>query len=104
MQDKNISFIMLDAANHYAASGFSVIPVNQRKEPTINSWKPYQEKIPDPFQISEIFKKDTYGVAIICGKVSGYLEVLDEDLKYDLTGTMHDEFVAQLDKEAPGLY
>ena len=101
-KDRNENFIH-DAAIKLAALGFSVIPVNSYKEATA-AWKPYQEKAPDPFQINDLFSVNTFGLAVIAGKVSGNLEVIDEDSKYDLTGTMHGEFEAQVKEQMPGLY
>ncbi len=97
-------FLMQEAANKLAALDCSVIPVKFNKQPNVPTWKPFQEKIPDAFQINDMFSKDTFGIAIIGGRVSGHLEALDEDLKYDITGTMHEEFVSLLREQAPGLY
>jgi hypothetical protein len=97
-------YAMLEAANYLAALGFSVIPVNYDKKPNVKAWKPFQENIPTPFEITDMFTKNTFGIAIIAGKVSGNIETLDEDLKYDLTGTMHEEFVALIKEQAPELY
>lgn len=102
--NKNNQYIMAEAANNYAALYFSVIPVNYDKSPNLKEWKTYQEHIADPFQITGMFQKNETGIAIVTGKVSLNTEILDEDLKYDLTGTMHDEFVALLNEHAPGLY
>ena len=102
--NKHNPYLIQEAANRLAALNCSVIPVKFNKQPNVSSWKPFQEKIPDAFQISDMFSKDTYGIAIIGGKVSGNLEAIDEDLKYDLTGTMHDDFVRQINAQAPGLY
>ena len=51
-----------------------------------------------------MFSKDTFGIAIIGGKVSGNLEAIDEDLKYDITGRLHDDYVNLINEQAPGLY
>ncbi len=102
--EKHNPYLILEAANKLAACGLSIIPVKYDKKPNVISWKPFQENIPDAFQITDMFSKNTFGVAIIAGSVSGNLEALDEDLKYDLTGTMHDEFVSSLNEQAPELY
>ncbi|MEP7168678.1 MAG: AAA family ATPase [Bacteroidota bacterium] len=101
---KHNPYAMLEAANRLAALGFSVIPVNYDKKPNVKTWKPFQENIPPAFEITDMFTKNTFGIAIIGGKVSGNTEALDEDSKYDLTGTMHNEFVALVKEQAPGLY
>lgn len=102
--EKHNPYVIQEAANKLAALVLSVIPVKYDKKPNVISWKPFQDKIPDPFQITDMFSINTFGIAIIGGKVSGNLEALDEDLKYDLSGTMHDEFISRLNEQAPGLY
>lgn len=97
-------YVMQEAANKYAALNLSIIPLNYDKSPNLKTWKLFQEAIPNAFQINEMFISNTTGIGIICGKVSGNLEVLDEDLKYDLTGTLHEEFKERLNKAAPGFY
>ncbi|HRA60464.1 MAG TPA: AAA family ATPase [Bacteroidia bacterium] len=97
-------YMMQETAYKYAAFNLSVIPLNYDKSPNLKSWKPFQEAIPNAFQINEMFIKGTAAIGIIGGKVSGNLEILDEDLKYDLTGTLHDEFIERLNESAPGLY
>lgn len=37
-----------------------------------------------------------YGEAVICGRVSGNLEVIDVDAKYDLTGTLKEELLGAI--------
>ena len=57
----------------YLNAGLSCIPVDvSTKQPTIQSWKKYQSELPDSFD-------DTQSVALVCGKVSGGLEILDFD-------------------------
>ena len=61
-------------------AGLSVIPVRAdgSKGPAINSWKPLQTAIADCRQLKEWFSRKV-GIAVITGKVSGNLEVLDFD-------------------------
>lgn len=70
--------------------GLSLIPVRDKqdgdklpKTPCQRSWTPYQTTIIDKgFLYSEMEKYDTTAVAIVCGPVSGNLEVIDIDSKY----------------------
>lgn len=69
--------------------GCSLIPVTDKqkgdKPPKVpfKGWKEYQS---EQITLSELFKQmdqyDTSAVAIICGKVSGSLEIIDIDVKY----------------------
>lgn len=74
---------VLDTALGYLRAGFSIIPIagDGTKRPNINSWGEYQERRPTEEEVREWFKEDdeTTGIAIICGKVSGGLEVIDFD-------------------------
>ena len=68
----------------YLEQGFSVIPlIVGKKEPAVDSWKPFQEKKPTKAQIEKWFYSGSqYNIGIVCGKVSGNLAVLDfEDAK-----------------------
>lgn len=70
--------------------GLSLIPVRDKQEgdrlpktPCQRSWTPYQTQIIDKgFLYQEMEKYDTTAVAIVCGPVSGNLEVIDIDSKY----------------------
>lgn len=74
------------AAQSMLACNLSVIPAKD-KRPSIASWKPYQT-VPMAQTDVPVYFNGSPQVAIICGKVSGNLEVIDIDLKYDLTGTI----------------
>ena len=76
---------ILATATRYAGLGLSVIPVHSaldsdaslRKKPTI-PWKPYQGQIATAVELGHMFNNGA-DVAVICGSVSGNLEVLDFD-------------------------
>lgn len=86
--------------------GLSLIPVRDKAEgdrpaktPVQWQWKQYQSEIIDKgFLYSEMERFDTTAVAIVCGKVSGNLEVIDVDSKYkhgisaELFGRIRDLF------------
>lgn len=68
----------------YLAAGFSVIPLklDGSKHPAI-SWKQYQERHATSAELSDWFDRpNPYGIGVICGAVSGNLEVLDFDDPY----------------------
>lgn len=69
---KNIQAI----ANNHIGAGRSVIPLGANKRPAVK-WKEFQTRIPERDELTY-----TKGIILICGKVSGNLEVLDIDLKH----------------------
>lgn len=70
----------LTLAQEYASYGLSVIPVclDGSKKPAI-SWKDHQAKSANDEQLQEWFANNDWGVGIVCGDVSGGLEVIDFD-------------------------
>lgn len=80
----NYDFIL--TAGDYISNGLSVTLTDDRKA-SIGPWKDFQSRF---ITEDEIHLKVQYakGIAIICGKVSGNLEVIDIDLKYDLSGDL----------------
>ena len=51
------------------------VPGRKDKSPCIRSWKPYQERIAKNGEL-----RYEYGIALVCGKVSGFIEVIDFDI------------------------
>lgn len=82
---------MIKEAENFIKMGFSVLPINSKKQPLISSWTTFQTRLPEIREIAEGFNS-AFGLAIITGRVSGNLEVIDVDTKYDLTGKMFREF------------
>lgn len=72
---------LIDIVTALLASGLSVIPIkgDGSKSPAVSSWSEYQGKAMSRESARVIFRSAP-GVAIICGKVSGRLEVMDFDL------------------------
>ena len=77
------SIIALD----YYKNGLSVIPVDSNKLP-IGTWKKNTQELLTP---SEQFKK-CQGIGLVCGSVSGNIEVIDVDEKYSLDGNLFKEY------------
>ena len=67
-------------ATKLAACGFSVLPIkgDKSKAPGLPSWKPLQSAILPPDAIKELFE-GRKGIGVVCGSVSGGLEVIDID-------------------------
>src|SRR3712207_2594147 len=70
----------LAAARAFVAHEMSVAPVppDGSKRPRI-SWKPYQRRLPTDDELVSWFASGKNGVAVLCGRVSGGLEVIDFD-------------------------
>jgi len=69
---------VLKTALEFAAEGISVVPVatDGSKRPGIASWKEYQERRARPDELLAWFN-NAEGVGVICGAVSGNLEMLE---------------------------
>lgn len=77
---------LLEAAKKYIQAGLSVVATDGNKR-SLFPWKRYQEEIISESEIAEqLAHPKAEGIAIICGAVSGGLEVVDVDLKNDITG------------------
>ena len=93
---------LLDAALKYSEAGRSIIPCKKvSKAPAIKQWKPYQSEIADPDTLKKWFSSpgEDRCLAVICGEVSGSLEVLD----FDCRGELIKSFSQQIEEKAPGL-
>lgn len=75
-----LNTIMKTTASKYIKAGLSVIPVNEKKKPTLSTWKPYQTRRASDNEINTMFSgAGVSGIAVICGEISGGLEALDFD-------------------------
>ena len=95
---------MIKAANYYAKQGFSVIPIGENKR-AVFPWTEFQSKIMDEDTIKKQFSNDrSKNIAIIGGSVSQGLEIIDVDLKYDVSGTLWSRLQEALSDLMPLLY
>jgi putative DNA primase/helicase len=71
----------LDWALLYVAAGLSVIPIRPdgSKAPALPRWKQYQERLPTSAELEQWFGGGIFGIAVLAGRVSGNLEILDFD-------------------------
>lgn len=60
--------------------GFQLIPINNKKRPTVSAW-----------QKGGDFKLNGYGIGLVCG-LEMQIEVIDIDCKYDLTRTLFERY------------
>jgi P4 family phage/plasmid primase-like protien len=85
-------------ARLYVQAGFSVIPI--RTDGSKGSpipWKVFQRRRASQYEIGQLFRNDV-GIAILGGKISGSLELIDFD-RVDLV----DPWIAAVAETAPGL-
>lgn len=68
-----------EIAQKYVTAGLSVLPIRPdgSKAPDLPEWKIYQEHVPTLEECSH-FRQEA-GIAVVCGRVSGNLEVIDLD-------------------------
>jgi P4 family phage/plasmid primase-like protien len=72
---------VLAAAKAWYAAGVAVIPpVHSGKKAPLVDWKHYQSERPTPRQMADWYQNSTkMGVGILCGAVSGNLEMLETE-------------------------
>ena len=71
---------LAEAATAYLRAGLCALPARAaQKRPTVPTWKTYQTRLPSEAEIDRWFA-DAEAVCLICGAVSGNLEMLDFDL------------------------
>lgn len=91
---------IIDAAREYATSGLSIVPcVLPGKYPPL-PWLTYQAERADQEQIRRWYTRDPqWGLGIVCGEISGGLEVIDLD-----GGAFAEQFEAAIKVNANGLF
>jgi len=63
----------------YRSEGLSFFPIPFMSKQAAMEWKIYQERLPSEAEISQWFNGNQSNIAVVCGKVSGNLVVLDCD-------------------------
>lgn len=84
-------FLLQEAIN-LLNKGLNVIAVDASKR-ALFTWKPFQtDTITEDVLTNQIYSAKAEGIAVICGGVSGGLEVIDFDLKNDLSGDLFQRY------------
>lgn len=84
----------------YHQSGLAVLPAKlPDKRPAIGAWKNYQSRLPTTVEIQAWFANTHDGCCLICGAVSGNLELID----FDCAGEAFAAWSELVTVEAPGL-
>jgi replicative DNA helicase len=93
-----------DKAKEYLKAQLSVIPTKESKEPAL-LWKPYQSQRIKEDEVEALFNgSNVKGLGIVCGAISGNLEVIDVDTKHDTTGSLWDNLRGLIEDNLPELY
>lgn len=87
----------IEIAKSYSKAGFSVIPINQDKNPAIRSWQEFQNRPMTEQECEEHFKR-CHGFALLGGTQKN-ITFLDFDLKYSLTSDFFDRYKALIPNE-----
>ena len=92
---------MKSIARAYVEAGLSVVKASKQSKIPVDSWKEFQKRRPTLEEIDNFFRQVYANTAlfIICGKVSGDLEVLD----FDLQGEKFEPWRELVEAKAPGL-
>lgn len=91
-------------AKEYLKLQLSVIPTKEDKRPAIE-WKPYQSQRIEEKEVESVFTGASIkGLGIVCGAISGNLEVIDVDCKNDSTGSLWEELSSVIEGNLPDLY
>lgn len=90
---------LIKAATTYLSKGVSVIATDNNKR-ALFPWKEYQQRHITPQELDQQFTHfKAQGIAVICGKVSGGLEVIDIDSKNDVTGNLYQNIIDNIPEE-----
>ena len=87
---------LLDFAKDYYESGLNVLPASKKQKRPLCKWRDYTTTRPD---FSSVFSESTTfdALAVVCGKTSGGLEVIDFDQKGVLFQAFKDKVGDALD-------
>lgn len=92
------------SAQFYLHHKIACIATGDNKR-AILPWKEYQTRLPTADEINRQFAHPkAKGIATICGAVSGNIEIIDVDLKNDVTGDLFQRLMDQLGAITKRLY
>lgn len=89
---------MLNEAIEYYKKGLSVLPIGSDKVP-LGAWKNRMAELIMPNGNFD----GAHGIGIVCGKISGNLQIIDIDCKYDLTGKLFDDYKKSIAEQSVDL-
>ena len=93
-----------EKAKEYLKLQLSVIPAGEDKAPTIK-WKKYESERMKEEEVDVLFNGGNVKyLGIVCGAISGNLEVIDVDTKHDKTNTLWDNLRGLIEDNLPEIY
>jgi len=88
----------------FIAKKLSIVPLRKDKVPNTSGWKKYQSTFINVEENAHLFE----AVGLVCGEVSGNVEVIDVDQKNEIwkEGEKHlvDKLIDKIELFSPGLY
>jgi len=81
----------------------SAIPVNSDKTPMV-SWKTYQERLQTVSECEKWRTMQKGGIAVVCGKISNNLEIIDIDNKMNNATAIFEDICKQIKHNRPKLF
>lgn len=85
--------IIIDEALRLSKNGYGVIPIGNTKNPTIGSWREFQNRAPTEAEVKKYFNEETYGLALLMGGKYN-LTTVDFDKKYFTKEGLYEEIVS----------
>ncbi|MCL4196206.1 MAG: DUF3987 domain-containing protein [Phycisphaerales bacterium] len=98
----NLNGSLLPYATTCISAGLCALPAVRRgeeKRPALCEWKTYQTRLPSLAEIAEWFDERVPAMCLVCGAVSGNLEMID----FDLGGEAFEPWSKAVEAIAPGL-
>lgn len=95
---------LLETAQYYKSLNLSVVVVDSNKK-SIHYWEHYQRNFISDYQLRSVLRKsNAYGIAVICGRISGNLESIDIDQKNAIGTDLFQRFCDILKRRDPLLF
>ncbi|WP_300601913.1 bifunctional DNA primase/polymerase [Niabella sp.] len=95
---------LINTAMQYREMGFSVIATDALKQ-SIAKWKGFQDQLPGAAALEKMFSSPAaLGIALVTGRSSGNLEVIDVDTKYFTEGCQFVKFCAGIAQVSADLF
>ena len=89
---------LMKVAKEYTELGLSVISTDALKQ-SLTDWAGFQERLPTPEELRWMFHHPyAHCIAVVTGTVSGNLEVIDIDTKYDLRGDLLERMIFEMEE------
>ncbi len=92
--------LLRQAASAFIEAGHSVLPVKRKEKAPLGPWKEHQTRPATLQEFAIGLQRGADAIALVCGAVSGNMEMLDFDLK----GELFEAWAELVKRDAPGLY